>query len=111
MVCTTFLHDGELNMRLPDAEIQSIFDEAKARTGENWQVVPLEVKRRKWFKTHTETLYGVYVYVGGCGPWQQINFYREGSKSSINLYVPLEVVAAYFLGILSSPKAITKEQT
>jgi hypothetical protein len=102
MTCTTFLHDGELDQKLPDPEIQQIFDEAKKRTGKNWQVVPLHVTRRKWFKTHAETLYGVYVYVGGIGPWQQINFYRQDSKSSINLYVPLEVVAAYFLGMLTS---------
>jgi hypothetical protein len=107
MTCTTFLHDGELNLPLPDPELQSIFDEAKKRTGSNWQIVPLRVNRRKWFRATTETLYGVYVYVGGYGPWQQINFFREGSKSSINLYVPLEVVAAYFLGMLVVQKKET----
>ena len=104
MTCTTFLYDCELNQRLPDPEAQQVVEEARKRTGKNWQVVPLQVNRRKWFKTTTETLYGVYVYVGGVGPWQQINFYREGTRSSINLYVPLEVVAAYFLGMLAVPK-------
>jgi hypothetical protein len=104
MTCTTFLHDGELNQPLPDAELQNIFDAAKKHSGKNWQVVPLYVTRRKWFRKHTETLYGVYVYVGSCGPWQQINFFREGVRSSINLYVPLEVVAAYFLGMLAIKK-------
>lgn len=104
MTITTFLHDSELNQRLPDSECQQILEEARERSGKDWQVVPLHVTRRKWFKVKTETLYGVYVYVGGVGPWQQINFYREGARSSINVYVPLEVVAAYFLGMLAAPK-------
>lgn len=101
MTITTFLHDGELNLPLPDAEMQQIFDEAKRRTGKNFQIVPIQVTHRKWFRTKTKTLYGVYVYVGGIGPWQQINFFREDCRSSINVYVPLEVVAAYFLGMLA----------
>jgi len=101
MPCTTFLSDRELNQPLPDAEVQSILEEARRRSGRDWQVVPLYVTRRKWFKKSTEVLYGVYVHVGGYGPWQQINFFREGVRSSINLYVPLEVVAAYFLGMLA----------
>ena len=104
MTCTTFLHDGELNQSLPDPECQQILELARKHTGKNWQVVPVQVSRRRWFRRHTATLYGVYVYVGGCGPWQQINFFKENSEWSINLYVPLEVVAAYFLGMLATPK-------
>ena len=100
MTCTTFLDDGELNQPLPDPECQSILEAARKKTGKDLQVVPLYVKRRKWLKTKVEVLYGVYVHVGGCGPWQQINFFREGVKSSINLYVPLEVAVAYLLGML-----------
>jgi hypothetical protein len=103
MTCTTFLHDGELNQPLPDKECQLILDEARKNTGKGWQVVPIYVTSRKWFKKRTETLYGVYVYVGGVGPWQQINFYHAGSGSTINLYVPLSVVAAYLLGMLAVP--------
>ncbi len=105
MTCTTFLHDGELNQPLPDPECQHILECARKHTGKNWQVVPLQVNYRKWFKRHTTTLYGVYVYVGGVGPWQQINFFKEDTKWSINLYVPLEVVAAYFLGMLAIESA------
>lgn len=108
MTCTTFLHDWELDQPLPDAELQSIFDEAKKRSGENWQVVKLEqYQPTPWWRKKPETLYGVYVYVGGIGPWQQINFYRKNVRSSINLYVPLEVVAAFFLGMLNAPKEQT----
>lgn len=109
MTCTTFLHDSELNIPLPDAECQHILHLARKHTGKDWQVVPLRIRRCKWFKVKTETLYGVYVYIGGIGPWQQINFFREGVRSSINLYVPLEVVAAYFLGMLAV-KQSTKEE-
>lgn len=102
MVCTTFLHDGELNQPLPDQECQHILDCARKQTGRDWQVVPLRVVRRRWFRKETTTLWGVYLHVGGIGPWQQINFYREHVRSSINLYVPMEVVAAYFLGMLAA---------
>ena len=108
MTCTTFLHNWELDQPLPDPELQSIFDEAKKRTGKNWQVVKLEQwQQPSWWRKKPETLYGVYVYVGGMGPWQQINFFKEGSRSSINLHVPLEVVAAYFLGMLAVNKGPT----
>lgn len=101
MVCTTFLSDSDLNKPLPDAEVQEFLDLARMQTGKNWQVVPITFTSRKWFKTRHFTLYEVYVYVGGIGPWQQINFYREGSDSSINLCVPLETVAAFFMGIVA----------
>jgi hypothetical protein len=102
MACTTFLHDSELNQPLPNAEVQEFLDLARQQTGEDWQVVPITFSSRKWFKTQYNTLYGVYVYVGGIGPWQQINFYKAGSGTSLNLYVSLEVVAAYFMGMVTS---------
>lgn len=101
MTCTTFLHDSELNYKFENKELQAVLDEARKITGKNWQVVPLEVTVRKhFFKKEKQTLYGVYLYVGGCGPWQQINFYNEYSESSINLYVSIDVIIAYFLGML-----------
>jgi hypothetical protein len=99
VTCTTFLHDGELNQKLPNAELQLALDYVREKSGENWQVVPLRVARRRWLRKQTETFYGLYVYVGGVGPWQQINFYRDGEVSSLNLYVPLEIVAAYLYGM------------
>jgi hypothetical protein len=104
MACTTFLYDSELNYKFKNKELQDVLDEARKITGRNWQVVPLEVTVRKsFFKKEKQTLYGVYLYVGGFGPWQQINFYNEHSESSINLYVSLDVVIAYFLGMLVQP--------
>lgn len=104
MTCTTFLHAGELNQPLPDPDLQDVLDSVRKLTKQDWQVVPITLTHRKWFKTTTETRYGVYVYVGGMGPWQQINFFREGSESSINLYVSLDVVAAYFFGMLNGAR-------
>ena len=100
MTCTTFLNDNELNQPLPDAEIQLILDEIRKLSGENWQIVPLLIRNPRLFQRKKPTLYGVYVYVGGMGPWQQINFWSADVKWSINLYQPLEVVAAYLLGML-----------
>jgi len=100
MTCTTFLHDGELNQPLPDAGVQAILDEVRKVSGQNWQVVPLPMRRTGWFRRKQPAFYGVYVCVGGIGPWQQINFWSADVKWSINLYQPLEVVAAYLLGML-----------
>ena len=102
MTCTTFLHESELNQQLPQADIQQLLDEVRKLSGQDWQVVALPGRRIGLFgRKKAPTLYGVYVYVGGIGPWQQINFYRDGMKSSFGLYVPLEVVAAYFYGMLN----------
>jgi hypothetical protein len=105
MTCTTFLHDNELNVSLPNAECQKILDEVRNKTGENWQVVELKfTTASSWFDRvlgkKKPPLYGLYVYVGGMGPWQQINFFRIDSKTSINLYVPLELIVAYLIGKL-----------
>jgi hypothetical protein len=114
MTCTTFLHDGELNQPLPDGEVQAILDEVRKLSGENWQVVPLPSQRAGLFRRKQPDLYGVYVYVGGIGPWQQINFWSADRSWSISLYQPLEVVAAYLLGMLGGlhkAKRIAKNPT
>jgi uncharacterized membrane protein YsdA (DUF1294 family) len=109
MTCTTFLYQSELNIPLPDPECQQILEESRKHTGLDWQVIPIQTRERRWFKVREETLYGLFVYVGGVGPWQQINFYREGTRTSINVYVPLETVMAYLIGTLVVPKH-AKEQ-
>jgi len=103
MCSFTFLHDGELNKPLPNAEVQEFLDIARKQTDKDWQVVPITFASRKWFKTRYEILYGVYVNVGH-GNWQQINFYRTGSDSSINLYVTLDVVSAFFMGMVAGSR-------
>lgn len=105
MTCTTFLHAGELNQRLPEPQAQYFLDEVRRMSGKDWQVVPMPERRVGLFRRKAQTLYGVYVYVGGCGPWQQINFCREGAPLSLNVYVPLEVVATYFMGMATGLSA------
>lgn len=102
MPVTTFLHQCELNQSLRDPELQQLLDEARKHTGKDWQVAPLQMPPRKWWQSKREQLYGVYVYIGGIGPWQQINFYADRTHS-FGLYVPSEVVAAYLMGMLVRP--------
>ena len=99
MTCTTFLHASELNQKLPDADLQKLLEEVRDLTGKDWQIVPNQAVTGRWPFKKLTTSYGVYVYVGGIGPWQQINFYTEHSGSSINLYVSLDLVAAYLFGL------------
>lgn len=101
MVMTTFLHDGELNQVLPDPNVQTLLDEVRKISGENWQIVahPITVRTHFGFKTKTITLYGLYVYVGGMGPWQCINFYSSPEEFSINTMVPLSTIANFLMGI------------
>lgn len=109
MTCTTFLYDGELNQRLPDQQAQEFLDEVRRKSGNDWQVVKLPERRVGLFRKKAPPMYGVYVYIGGCGPWQQINFYHEDATSSINLYVPLDVVVAYFMGMANGLSSAPKK--
>ena len=110
MTCTTFLNESELNVPLKNAEIQHILDAVRKVTGENWQVIHHhDYVTGVWPFRKVEPMYGLYVYVGGCGPWQAINFYRDYVKSSINTMASLELVAAYLLGVWSGANT-SKEQ-
>jgi len=103
MVCTTFLHSCEIDVPLEDRDVQDLLDTVRQRTGRNWQAVPTRtVVTRSLFKKSKTQLFGLYLYVGGIGPWQQINFYSSNENaSSINVYVTLDVIAAYLMGILN----------
>lgn len=97
MPCTTILYDSQLNVPLQHKEIQELLDDVRQFTGKNWQVVPHTVTLGKWPFDRKETWYGLYLHVGGICPWQQINFYRDGSDD-LNFTVPLELIAAYLMG-------------
>ena len=110
MSITTFLSENELNIPLKQKAVQEILDEVRETTGEDWQVVPIQtVTGHLWWRKAT-TDYGLYVFVGGCGPWQQINFPKSGSESSINPYVSIDFVATYLLGILAGVWAAVKQE-
>ena len=106
MPITTFLHNSELNVPTTNKDLNEILTEVRIVTGQNWQVIERLVhKARPWWafwranKIHKS--YSVYVFVGGVGPWQEINFYRDDASSSINIDVTAELVIAYLYGMLS----------
>jgi len=100
MVCTTFLHDSELNQVLPDPNVQRLLTSVRDLTGENWQIVPHVIRTNRLFrKPLYETFYGLYLYVGGCGTWQQINFYSSPEEFSLNLNVDLGTISNFLMGI------------
>lgn len=106
MTATTFLHDGELNIPTSNKVINDLLKEVREATGQDWQILELKLyPKKKWFQRPSDRapklFYEVYLYVGGMGPWQQINFYREGTDWSINLVNTSELVVAYLYGILA----------
>lgn len=104
---TTFLHDGELNRTTSDKEINDLMEMVRARSSENWQVVEREHRIDPPFWRFLEQYkiikyYEVYKYVGGCGPWQQINFYPgPGDYSSINPSGNATTVSSFLYGLLA----------
>lgn len=99
MTCTTFLHDSELNQKTPYSDVNKLLQSVREITKQDWQIVPINITTKKWYKTTHETFLGLYVYVGGIDPWQQINFFSRRSHSSINLYVTIEEIASFLKGI------------
>jgi hypothetical protein len=103
MCITTFLADWELNQPLHSKLLTVLLNEVRTKTERNWQIVERTVYvRPHWWsrKVTKEYLYELYLEVGGVGPYQQINFYRSGAYSSINIAVEIEIIAAYLYGVL-----------
>ena len=101
---TTFLSDNELNIPTSDKAVNEALAEVREMTGENWQVLERIVEvyipwYLFWKPAKYVRIFELYCYVGGCGPWQQINFYRAGSDTSINICVTADLVVAYLYGI------------
>ena len=103
---TTFLHSGELNIPTSDKNVNEALQEVRNLTGTDWQIIEREVEVtpafwKFWQSPMIVKSYELFCYVGGCGPWQQINFYRAHSASSIGIVVSADLVVAYLYGILS----------
>ena len=108
---TTFLHDGELNQPLPFRWMDEVLLDVRTATKENYQVVNHPSLYWGWEKKWgipvkrvllSEDNWALYRWVGGCGPWQQINFFRAVSTSSINPYANnLDLIISYLFGILA----------
>lgn len=106
MTCTTFLHDGELNVPTSNNELNSILKEIRQKSGEDWQIIERSVEIHEpfwkfWKPVKWRKSYELYKFVGGIGPWQQINFYRDNTDWSINLSNPAELVMAFLYGMLA----------
>jgi hypothetical protein len=99
---TAFLGDNEIGQIVPDKEVQACLEEVRRRTGKNWQVVRHTYRKRQgWFRSTEVTVWELYLYVGGVGPWQVINFRNPDPEgSSIYHAVDLGFIAAYLYGIL-----------
>lgn len=104
---TTFLHDSELNRPTSDKEINYLIGAIRELSAENWQVVE-RIHRvyprffKIWRTCELVKYYEIYKYVGGFGPWQQINFYPgPDASSSINTSGNVTTVSAFLYGLLA----------
>lgn len=92
MPVTTFLHDSELNQPTTDAEINELLAEVRQTTGRNYQIVEhcwVERYGLIGLRKRPACRMGVYLEVGGYGPWQEMQC--TGNR---------DTVRAYLLGIL-----------
>ena len=104
---TTFLHDSELNRPTSDKEINYLIGAIRELSADNWQVVEREQRidppfLKIWRSYKIVKYYEIYKYVGGCGPWQQINFYPgPDASSSINASGNATTVSSFLYGLLA----------
>jgi hypothetical protein len=97
MPLTTFLGDWELNKPSGDQEIDELLAEARKVTGENYQVVNRYSEERYGFLGHRrrkKATPGLYLEVGGVGPWQVLMCAQNA-----------ETVKAYLYGLLNGVEA------
>lgn len=98
MPCTTYLHESELNVPTSNKEINDLLKELRTATAEDWQITE-KIQKARIFSRSTKR-YEIFKYVGGMGPYQIMNFYKEDAESSINFGISADTLMAYMLGIL-----------
>lgn len=106
MPAFTFMFDNEKNIPTSNNELNVLLKALREKTGEDWQLLERSVQRRHlllWKKEEKifMLLVGIPCCDGSIIEYQIINFYRENTGTSINDYVPAELIAAYFFGALS----------
>lgn len=105
MPMCTFINDCDKNIPTTNREINELLQLVRKNTEEDWQILELIFTNKKFLrKEKVEKLYNILVNVGGFADYQSINFYRENTGTSINDYVPAELVVAYMYGLLNVPK-------
>lgn len=98
MTCTTYLDESELNVPTSNKEVNDLLKELRTATTEDWQITEKFEKTGIFSKGRHS--YQVFKYVGGMGPYQVMNFYKEDAESSINFGISADTLMAYMLGIL-----------
>lgn len=79
-----------------DADVHGVLREVRHATHERWAIQP-STKMGLWRST---TSYRLYAWIQG-EEWQLINFYQEGTGTSINTAVSKDSVMAYLSGYLA----------
>jgi len=103
MPICTYLHDHEFDSftRVKDAELNELFQEVRGSMPNTWFIQERTVIVKEWLrKPVSKTLYSIYK-ITHKPEVQELNFFVDGSPSSINTFVPKGIVMAYFFGILT----------
>jgi len=105
MVMCTYLNDSDYTAPTSNAELNSMLEELKQKTGDDWRLEEevYEVKRL-FRKPKKVALYTLYYHIHSI-EFQIINFYRLESETSINVSVSADVMAAFLLGMLADKGA------
>jgi hypothetical protein len=96
--------------------ISELLDEVNSKSTVRWLIKDYLVARKKsngifFRRKNKEVAMYHELYVATIEPeFQVINFYQEGSESTINTIVPSDVVVSYLMGFLASfNKRLTKQ--
>jgi len=96
---TTTLSDCELNIPLENSQLQQLLEEVREKSGRNWQVTKRSFFRRRVFRKPIEsTFYSVYLEVGGCMPYQLLNFYK--GEGRYGTFISESELACYLMGMV-----------
>ena len=100
MVITTYLYQRDIDAMTDDSVLLPLLEELSQLTGQQWVAQSYPVKRR----FHKPTLHWcLYKSLGATllgDEYQVINFYRDNTGTSINTYVPKELIVAFLYGLL-----------
>lgn len=109
MPITTYM-TGEFRERdFADSNIGPVLRELRQVTGLDWRVEQYTIRRRKRFRWRTTILYSLYCGIGDTGEFQIINFYNEGTGSSINTEVSASLVVTFMYGMMGGYDAARRD--
>ena len=101
MVCTTTMSEHEQNVPTSDEHLNSLIEEARNVTGDNWQIIEYSyIKKRLLSKNETCYWYQLLVEVGGFLPFQVIMAVRTANECR-----------CYLMGLLSGHNSMHELET